>query len=126
MQCTSACPLRANSGHQSTGGSLLYCVGPLANAPCFYFIGTPIFARTSFSKQVRTASLFCDRLFIRINDLAALVFWRIDNDLRSRKSSTVLPLMFWNWAASVRSSAHSPCLPNFTSPTTVLNVVLRI
>ena len=35
----------------------------------------------------------------------------ITSVFRSRKSSMLLPLMFWNWAASVRSSAHSPCLP---------------
>src|SRR5215831_7283563 len=49
--------------------------------PLGAFVGSLIFARTSFSHKVRTASLFSDRLFIRINDLAAFIFWRIDNDL---------------------------------------------
>jgi hypothetical protein len=39
--------------------------------------------------------------------------------------STPLPLMPRNWAWKTRDFAHSPPLPNETSPTMVLNVVLR-
>jgi len=34
--------------------------------------------------------------------------------------------MFWNWTSNTRDWAHSPCRPNLTSPTTVLNVALRM
>jgi hypothetical protein len=39
--------------------------------------------------------------------------------------ATSLPLMPRNCACSTRDFAHSPSLPNLTSPTMVLNVVLR-
>ena len=32
-----------------------------------------------------------------------------------------VPWIFWYWTISVRPLAHSPFLPNFTLPTTVLN-----
>jgi hypothetical protein len=37
-----------------------------------------------------------------------------------------LLLMSWNWMVITRDSASSPFEPNLMSPSTVLNVVLRM
>src|SRR5882757_8810138 len=43
-----------------------------------------------------------------------------------RNCSTSLALTSWNWICSTRDCAHSPSLPNLTSPSTVLNVLARV
>ena len=88
--------------------------GPLCGAP------------QGDGKQLAGAALalFRDRLLVRIDHLAAFELRWIDDHLRLGVAEVVdvLPLMFWNWAASVRSCVHSPSGPNLISPTTVWNV----
>ncbi len=50
---------------------------------------------------------------------------RITSVFGSLNWLTSLAFTFWNCTSITRASAHSPSGPNFTSPTTVLNVCER-